>query len=198
MTPGKTRRQGVERTDFMAQRTRGTTCAAAVAQVDALLADTAAVVAEVHPADYARPALGGGTIGAHLRHSLDHVRALAAGVAAGTVAYERGRRRGGIEEFDRDAGLEGLKAARAGLASLVDEPFTRPLVAALMFASDSEPEPIPTTLGRELAFVLSHTIHHNALVGYLALGFGYQPPAAFGYAPATIAFLAGAGGSREP
>jgi uncharacterized damage-inducible protein DinB len=46
-----------------------------------------------------------------------------------------------------------------------------------------------TSLGRELAFVLSHTIHHNALISVMAMLMGVSVPERFGYAPSTIAYL---------
>jgi len=47
-----------------------------------------------------------------------------------------------------------------------------------------------TTPERELAFVLSHTIHHHAVLGIMARELGVQAPERFGYAPATITHLA--------
>jgi hypothetical protein len=38
-----------------------------------------------------------------------------------------------------------------------------------------------------LAFVLSHTIHHNAIIGVMANTLDIPLPARFGYAPSTIA-----------
>ncbi len=48
---------------------------------------------------------------------------------------------------------------------------------------------VPTSLGRELAFVMSHTIHHNALIGVIAKLLGIDVPERFGYAPSTLAYL---------
>jgi hypothetical protein len=46
-------------------------------------------------------------------------------------------------------------------------------------------EGLPTSLGRELAFVLHHTIHHASLMAVILAGLGYEVPLGFGYAPAT-------------
>jgi uncharacterized damage-inducible protein DinB len=48
---------------------------------------------------------------------------------------------------------------------------------------------VETTVGRELAFVLSHTVHHNALIAVMARTLGVPVPDLFGYAPSTIAHL---------
>jgi hypothetical protein len=42
-----------------------------------------------------------------------------------------------------------------------------------------------STAGRELVFVISHTIHHNATMGVLLSEWGLALPQRFGYAPAT-------------
>jgi uncharacterized damage-inducible protein DinB len=42
-----------------------------------------------------------------------------------------------------------------------------------------------STVGRELAFVMSHTTHHQALIAMLLATMGVAAPAWFGYAPAT-------------
>jgi hypothetical protein len=44
---------------------------------------------------------------------------------------------------------------------------------------------VRSTLGRELAFVASHTIHHFAIVALLLRDMGIGVPARFGYAPST-------------
>jgi len=58
-----------------------------------------------------------------------------------------------------------------------------------MVSSCLPPTEVETTAGRELAFVLSHTIHHNALIDVMARTLGVPVPDRFGYAPSTIAHL---------
>ena len=52
---------------------------------------------------------------------------------------------------------------------------------------DLPPVDVPTSPGRELAFVLSHTVHHNALIRVMVKLLGADVPADFGYAPSTLA-----------
>jgi hypothetical protein len=47
---------------------------------------------------------------------------------------------------------------------------------------------VPTTLGRELLFLSSHTVHHFALVAQYCRAAGVEPEQDFGKAPATRAF----------
>jgi uncharacterized damage-inducible protein DinB len=53
-------------------------------------------------------------------------------------------------------------------------------------AADADPVVVGTSVGRELAYVLSHTIHHNAIVGAMVKTLGGTPPQRFGYAPSTV------------
>ena len=56
-----------------------------------------------------------------------------------------------------------------------------------LVAPDRPPVTTVTSPDRELAFVVSHTVHHNAIIGIMAKLLGAEPPAEFGYAPSTIA-----------
>jgi len=47
------------------------------------------------------------------------------------------------------------------------------------------PVRVATTLGRELAFVAQHTIHHCATLAVLLEKIGIVTPSRFGYAPST-------------
>ena len=42
-----------------------------------------------------------------------------------------------------------------------------------------------STLARELAFVVSHTIHHQAIIGVLLAIDGFAVPEQFGHSPST-------------
>jgi hypothetical protein len=42
-----------------------------------------------------------------------------------------------------------------------------------------------SSVGREVAFVTSHTVHHNAILGQLLCAHGVHVPLRFGIAPST-------------
>ena len=48
-----------------------------------------------------------------------------------------------------------------------------------------------TTLGRELQYLLSHTVHHFALIGVMMRLLGRDPGPDFGVAPSTLRFERG-------
>ena len=60
------------------------------------------------------------------------------------------------------------------LAALAPLSLDTPVRAALMLACDQAPTPFASSLGRELAFILHHTVHHNAMIAYLIRQMGDQ------------------------
>jgi uncharacterized damage-inducible protein DinB len=128
------------------------------------------------------------SVGAHVRHCLDHVEALLTGVECGEIDYDR-RQRGTDVESDRDAALRVLRRQERRLLDFDPYPESLPLRLSTTIASMLPPIVVDTTLGRELAFVLSHTVHHNALIAVVARAVGVAVPERFGYAPSTIAHL---------
>ncbi len=150
-----------------------------------LLDDLADLLIRVSPQAYvARPAPGvSGSVGEQVRHTLDHVSALLTAEGGETLSYDR-RRRGTSVETDLRAAMEETLRLRA-LAELeagrsLEEPI-------LIGAKLSTVEAVETwsTVGRELAFVLAHTIHHEAIIALLLAMQGVQVPPRFGYAPST-------------
>jgi len=66
--------------------------------------------------------------------------------------------------------------------------FTRldePICVVSTVARNGETLTSMSTLARELAFVLSHTIHHQAMIGLLASLHGSDVPDGFGFALST-------------
>jgi uncharacterized damage-inducible protein DinB len=129
-----------------------------------------------------------GSVGGHVRHCLDHVESLLGGLDTGLVDYDR-RRRGTDVEASRQAALDAVRRQERHLLTLPAVSWQRPLRLSVLLSGSRPPVLAETSLGRELAFVLSHTIHHNALIAVLARALGVSPPEHFGYAPSTIAHL---------
>jgi uncharacterized damage-inducible protein DinB len=136
-----------------------------------------------------------GSVGGHVRHCLDHVDTLLGGVEHGTIDYDR-RLRGTEIETSRAAALESLVRQERSLLALPRASEGRPLRLVTMIGAALPPVDVATTVGRELAFVLSHTIHHNALIAVMARTLGVPVPERFGYAPSTIAHLEGTACAR--
>lgn len=128
-----------------------------------------------------------GAIGAHVRHCLDHVRALLSGAEAGLIDYDA-RERGTDIEQQRAAGLRETRALRDALMALSVDGMDAPLRVRVLVAATGPTITTASSLNRELVFVLSHTIHHHALMAVIARAHAVPLPENFGCAPATIAY----------
>ena len=132
---------------------------------------------------------GNSSIGAHVRHVLDHARALVDGAASGTIDYDH-RVRGTAIETDPAAALRELEYLINSTHLLAGHDAGERVGVAIMPTRDGESVTLTSSLARELAFVLSHTIHHNATIRGMAVAAGHDVPEGFGYAPSTLAHAA--------
>lgn len=151
-----------------------------------VLGQLSRVVAQVDAARYVArgPAGAPGSIGAHVRHCLDHVAALERAFADGVVDYDA-RRRGTAIEHDRRAALGALDAACRRLDLYDDSRGATRVTVRTEVDADGSCVFAESTIGRELAFVLSHTIHHCATINVLLSRLGQSGPPRFGFAPST-------------
>jgi len=101
----------------------------AVRALAELLKDTARVVAQLAPEEYTDSDVPGisGSIGGHVRHCLDHVRALELGIDRGLVDYDARRRDVGIES-EREVAVRSLLAAASRLHEVPREALSRMVV----------------------------------------------------------------------
>jgi uncharacterized damage-inducible protein DinB len=125
-----------------------------------------------------------GSIGAHVRHCLDHVAAFLEGMNDGVLSYDR-RIRGPAVEVNRHATLDRIAAVTAALLDLDPRLLQRPLRLDVQLDPTGTLCSVVSTAGRELAYVISHTIHHNATMGVLLTEIGARLPERFGIAAAT-------------
>jgi uncharacterized damage-inducible protein DinB len=150
------------------------------------LDDLANLLARTSDETYAWKPSGGvsGSVGAHVRHVLDHVKALVERPRQNPMTYDRRVRDTAVEQR-RLSGIEALRRARQHLATLADAPCDEPVVLEAVVEYGQPPIAVPTSLAREVVFALQHTIHHQAIIAVLLQQVGVQVPARFGYAPAT-------------
>lgn len=126
----------------------------------------------------------GGTIGAHLRHVLDHYAALFNGAEAPPVAYDRRERRLAMER-DRAAARAAVDSLRARLCCPTLGADSHVTVRVMTSGEGDEVE-LRSTFGRELAFATHHAIHHLAMMRAIAGEFGVMLGDTFGKAPSTV------------
>ncbi len=140
------------------------------------------------------PACFNSSPGGHLRHITDHYLGLLDGLSLGEVDYEHRARDPRVErEVGHAQGLVRSLIHRLEAVALEDRDIALRVRAE---ASDEEGdvESGPTiwsdsSLLRELEFMLSHTVHHYALVAVMCRLLGHEPAADFGMAPSTIRYL---------
>lgn len=157
-----------------------------MAALAAVLDDLAAVVDSLGDAQYADSAVPGvsGSVGGHVRHCLDHVRALEHAIESGVVDYDS-RQRDGLVEADRTLAWSLLLSARRRVSAVPASVLARPIVVRTRMHAGMAPVEVLSTLEREVSFVIAHTIHHCATIAVLAGVTAERLPERFGIAPST-------------
>lgn len=151
-----------------------------------LLDELAAVLQQVSATVYTAKSFPrvSGSIGQHVRHILDHVAGLCGTARSGVLSYDS-RERGTDVEADRSAALRTIRHLQAMLTQLDDCDENAPITLTSVVAHGRAPLAARSTLAREILFVISHTVHHQALIAVLLSASGHSVPDAFGLAPST-------------
>ncbi len=124
-------------------------------------------------------------VGAQVRHALDHHISFLAGAETRVIDYDR-RERDTRLETSVEAALERFVELIERLAALDRAGLDEPAVLVVGADEDGRGEESPTSLRRELHFLLSHTVHHYALIALLLARRGIEVDPEFGVAPSTL------------
>jgi hypothetical protein len=151
-----------------------------------LLTELASLVGNLPPDVYCGrfAAPHSGSIGEHVRHCLDHVSMLLMVDASDTLSYDR-RQRGTAVELDPVEAVRQIRLLQDAIETWPTGSLDEPIRVACMLSPEGDSVAGWSTLARELAFVVSHTIHHQAMIGVLLASRGYAVPNRFGHAPST-------------
>jgi hypothetical protein len=151
-----------------------------------LLHQMRTMVERLDEVEYAMPAAGrtNGGIGGHVRHCLDHVSALLAATRTGLCAYDRRQRRTDVET-SRIAGVDAITDAMIGVLSLDTGTLESEIFVETQLDPSGAMVVTRSSVCREVAFLVSHTIHHNAIVAQMLRARGLEVAPRFGLAPAT-------------
>ena len=154
----------------------------------ALLERSAALARELDDAAFCareiRP--DGAGIGPQLRHCADFYRALLDGLDSGRIDYDA-RKRDRLFELSRAYAARELEGLAERLRALDRESRDRALLVrseAAVLPAGADPW-TASSLRRELLVLVSHTVHHHALVRERLLARGCDPGRGFGLAPST-------------
>jgi uncharacterized damage-inducible protein DinB len=135
---------------------------------------------------------GWAAVGSQFRHVLDHYRAFLLGRSAGRVDYDARQRDRRIETDPREAATQARRIL-TDLELIQVEDGNRAVAVQMDTGSDQQvPDWRPSTIGRELQFLVSHTVHHYALIRLLLEDVGIDAGADFGVAPSSLAYQAAA------
>ncbi len=145
------------------------------------------LVGELPPEVFGGPEQPGAKpVGPHFRHVLEHYSSFLAGVETGRINYDARARERALEADPNEA-LERIRELMGGLTTLDGADLEAVAEVRLECGSGAEPEQWSrSTLRRELQFLLSHTVHHYALIGLLLAQRGIDPGPDFGVAPSTL------------
>ena len=149
------------------------------------------LLAELGDARYAQPVpqCFNSRIGGHVRHNVDHYFSFLEGYQQGCVDYDARKRDPRIENDTAYANDCMLRIADL-LENVQQADLEKPLQVKMdcnSLAEDVQPWS-HSTVRRELQFLLSHTIHHYALISVMCQLIGFQPAADFGVAPSTLRY----------
>ena len=130
-----------------------------------------------------------GGVGAQFRHCLDFYACLLDGLEGGRVDYSK-RRRDPEVETSRTRAIEIVKSLTHRLLKIENEDAQRPIVVRAEGPSATAAlDWSGSTVGRELQFLVSHTIHHYALIAAVLKLVGQDVRRdfpEFGVAPSTL------------
>lgn len=140
---------------------------------------------------YTEPAKGyfSSSVGMHIRHNLDHFASFFQGLALGKVDYESRERRKDLES-DPTAAMVSLQQYIEALDAIGSDKESDLHVRREDGADVGPDSWLRSSIGRELQFLLGHTVHHNALIAMIADRNGIQLPEGFGVAPSTQRYQA--------
>lgn len=126
-------------------------------------------------------------VGRHMRHILDFFHNLT-NFDGQQIDYDIRSRSREIETM-RSKAMHKIETIRAALLTL--GPMDLPVQVKNDDGGhrDTDTGFSTSTIGRELQFVASHTVHHFALVAMILRLQDIQPPADFGIAPSTLQYM---------
>jgi uncharacterized damage-inducible protein DinB len=175
----KRRVEGLEDQDSKSLLVGG--CANCIEQCDQILS----IISQENFTDGSQ---GSSSIGAHIRHIFDRFHCLFAGLADASIDYDARKRDSEIEE-NVEAAMFALESIARRVEQLRQLPFSNELIGVRESVLSSGPAvEITSTLERELMGLVTHSIHHLAIIALLAKSFGHQMDSDFGKAPSTIVY----------
>lgn len=140
------------------------------------------LLGEMDPATYTSPCaeVFSSSIGQHVRHCVEHYEEFLAALRDGRELDYDKRPRDPRVETDMPEAMSRLRKIRDNLGSL-------PANCLPLRIRDCEVDlASESSICREMQFLVSHTVHHFALISVIAGLNGLRTPEDFGIAPSTL------------
>jgi len=134
---------------------------------------------------YTAPSPMGASVGGHLRHIVDFYVCFLRGCEEGVIDYDR-RNRDAAVETEVEIAKDEMNRILGALQSHV---YDADAQLSVKVEASNPPQFAFSSYGRELQFLLSHTVHHYALISYVLGWLGFSVPIGFGVAPSTLEYL---------
>lgn len=125
-------------------------------------------------------------IGEHVRHVLDHYRALRNGLPTRKVDYNL-RTRNSLEESQPHVAQKKIDELINWLANL-DYDDSDITVVSEISLRENQSQTLQSNTEREMLYLINHSIHHMAYASLLASVNGINLPAYIGLAPGTATY----------
>ena len=135
---------------------------------------------------FAKRGDGNSSIGAHVRHIVDRCQSFFKGLGAGCIDYDD-RKRGTSVETDVRAATNALAETRGRFEALDLDTRGAEISVRELVHYNGEPTVAASTLDRELMGLITHSIHHLAIIAMIARSTSFPVPPNLGKAPSTIA-----------
>jgi hypothetical protein len=153
-----------------------------------ILSHGLALFEDCTPEAYTRvhPTMFGATIGQHYRHVLDHFLCLVSGMTTAHISYDD-RERNITLERDPDHAQNVTRMLLGFFQTTTAKELEAACkVTSALDYSEGRSVTVDSNLARELAYCISHAVHHFAIVRLMCAELRMQLPAEFGIGPSTL------------
>ena len=124
------------------------------------------------------------SIGAHCRHIIEFYQSFLKGVGDGNINYDD-RARDPELEVNRALAIKVIREIREQLNVLLEKHAPAEQFHLQAQVDFDNPVMTKTSLERELVFLQTHSVHHQAMIALLMLCFEQTVPSEFGFATST-------------
>ncbi len=131
----------------------------------------------------------GSGVGKHIRHNVDHYECFFTGLTSGKIDYD-GRQRDPRIETDRRYAAKKMLSIIPPLEALAVKKLGDPILVKMNDTDEKQDASqwSASTIGRELQFLMSHTVHHYAVIAIILKIQGFDCDQDFGVAPSTLKY----------